>query len=202
MWLVLLDRDGVLNEDRADYVKTPAELNLLPGAAAALARLNRANAKVAVVSNQSAVGRGLIDESMLARIHEKLTASLAAEGASLDAILVAPDAPDAATERRKPGVGMLREAMEKFGADAAATVMIGDSARDLVAAARIGCRRILVRTGHGAHTLMHGVGPECCPFEIVDDLAAAADRLLADRQFAGRPAERGTGGASEAPGVR
>ncbi|MGE0733934.1 MAG: D-glycero-alpha-D-manno-heptose-1,7-bisphosphate 7-phosphatase [Alphaproteobacteria bacterium] len=202
MWLVLLDRDGVLNEDRADYVKIPAELNLLPGAAAAVARLNRANAKVAVVSNQSAVGRGLIDESMLARIHEKLTASLAAEGASLDAILVAPDAPDAATEWRKPGAGMLREAMEKFGAGADATVMIGDSARDLVAAARIGCRRHLVRTGHGAHPLLQGVGLECCPIEIVDDLAAAADRLLADRRVAGRLAERAAGGGAERPGVR
>lgn len=180
MRLVLLDRDGVLNEDRADYVKSPAELILLPGAAAAVARLNRHGAKVAVVTNQSAVGRGIIDTDMLERIHHKMTSQLATDGAHLDAILVAPDAPDAATERRKPGAGMLREAMATFGVDPADTVMIGDSARDLLAAAKAGCRRLLVRGGHGRQTLLAGITGDALPVEIVDDLAAAVDRVLAD----------------------
>lgn len=179
MRLFLLDRDGVLNEDRADYVKTPDELVLLPNAPAAVARLNRNGVKVAVVTNQSAVGRGIIDTVMLERIHHKLTAELAAQGAHVDAVFVAPDAPDAATERRKPGAGMLREAMAAFGVGPADTIMIGDSARDLTAAAKAGCRRLLVRGGHGRHTLLAGLPRDALPVDIADDLAAAVDRVLA-----------------------
>src|SRR5690348_633741 len=96
MRLVLLDRDGVLNADREDSVKTPAELVMLPGAAEAVARLNNAGRLVALVSNQSVVGRGIIDAAMLARIQEKLTGELAGAGAKLDAVFYCPDAPHAA----------------------------------------------------------------------------------------------------------
>ncbi len=177
--MVILDRDGVLNLDRADCVKSPDELILIPDAAEAVARLNRAGIAVAVATNQSVVGRGIIDERMLARIHEKLRVELAKAGAHIDDLRIATDAPDAATERRKPGTGMLREALAKFAADPAESPVIGDALRDLQAAAQLGCPRILVRTGKGVATLAAGVLPALQPVAVYDDLWDAVAALLA-----------------------
>lgn len=176
--LVLLDRDGVLNEDREDYVKSPAELILIPRAAAAVARLNEAGFKVAIVTNQSAVGRGIITQAELNAINGALEAALAEEGAAVDAVYVAPDAPDAATERRKPGPGMLLEALRDFGAEPGETPMIGDTLRDMEAALAAGCPRILVRSGKGRATLASGLPHKVKPLEVVDDLWQAADLLI------------------------
>ena len=176
--LVLLDRDGVLNVNREDYVKHPGELVLLPGAAAAVARLNQAGHRAVVCSNQSAVGRGIIDLAMLERIHAKLRDELAREGARLDDLLVAPDAPNQASDRRKPGPGMLREAMGRYRMGPHETVMIGDSLADMQAATAAGCRRILVRTGHGAETQAKGLPPEVLPVAVYPDLAAAVAALI------------------------
>src|SRR5262249_16728586 len=145
MRLFLLDRDGVLNADRPDSVRSPGELVLLPRAAAAVRRLNGAGRLVAVCTNQSVVGRGIIDEAMLARIHEKLRAELAREGARLDALFHCPDHPRQAGPRRKPAPGMLREAMARFRIAPSETVMIGDALIDLEAAATAGCPPLLVR---------------------------------------------------------
>jgi D-glycero-D-manno-heptose 1,7-bisphosphate phosphatase len=176
--LVLLDRDGVLNEDRPDHVKNPEELTMIPRAARAVARLNAAGHKVALVSNQSGLGRGLYDEEMLARIQEKLEAALRAERGHLDATFICPDAPWAATDRRKPGPGMLREAMDRFRLRGADVIMIGDALRDLEAAAKVGVRRILVRTGKGAVTQAKGLPPHVLPVEVRDDLWDAVTHLL------------------------
>lgn len=181
MRLVLLDRDGVLNEDRPQSVRTPGDLVLLPRAAEAVARLNRAGMRVVVVTNQSIVGRGIIDGAMLDRIHDRLRDELARAGARLDAILVAPDAPDAPTARRKPGDAMLREAMDRFGAIGGETAMIGDALRDLEAAASVGCRRILVRTGKGRATQAAGLPAHVLPVAVHEDLWSAVDALLAAR---------------------
>src|SRR5258706_15640000 len=113
--LVLLDRDGVLNHDRDDYIKSPAELVVYPEAPAAVARLNRAGIKVAVVSNQSAVGRGIITPAQLDAIHASLTARLAAGGAALDALLFAPGAPGRATDPRKPRPRLVAGAPPQVG---------------------------------------------------------------------------------------
>jgi len=176
--LALLDRDGVLNQDRADHVKNPDELVMLPGAAEAVAQLNRAGWKVALVSNQSGLGRGLFDETMFARIQEKLNEGLRAAGGHLDATFVCPDAPWAAGPRRKPAPGMLEDAMRQFRASAGDAVMIGDALRDLEAAAKIGVRRILVRTGKGAATQAAGLPAHVLPTEVHDDLRAAVGALL------------------------
>lgn len=176
--LVLLDRDGVLNHEREGYVKSPDELVLIPGAAAAVARLNRAGHTVAVCTNQSAVGRGLIDEAMLSAIHEALQARLASVGARLDAIFYAADHPDHAGPRRKPGPGMLQEAIARFGAKPEDTVMIGDSLRDLEAAAAAGCRRVLVLTGHGGKFHGEGLPAAVQPVAVYPDLAAAVSALI------------------------
>lgn len=178
MRLVLLDRDGVLNEESTAYIKSPAELIMIPGAAKAVARLNRAGLKVALCTNQSVVGRGIIDMDMLERVHERLMQELAAEGAKVDAIFACTDHPDQATRRRKPGPGMLEEALQQFRATAAETPMIGDNLRDLEAAVALGCPRHLVRTGHGAKTQATGLPASVLPVRVHDDLVAAVACLL------------------------
>ena len=176
--LILLDRDGVLVEEVTDYVKHPGELVMIPGAAAAVARLNRAGHTVAVCTNQSVVGRGIIGLEMLERIHQHLRDLLARDGASLDAIFHCTDAPWAATDRRKPGCGMLQEALARFRADPAETPMVGDSLGDMQAAKAAGCKRVLLRTGHGARTQAAGLPPELAPVAVHADLAAFVDALL------------------------
>ena len=179
--LVLLDRDGVINEDRADFVKSPAELIFIPKALEAIARLNGHGHKLAVVTNQSCIGRGIINEDQLDSIHGKLRDALAKVAGRLDDIIIAPDAPWAATERRKPGPGMLIEAMRKFNMLPAETVLIGDSERDIEAAKSAGCHRILVQTGKGRKTLADGLKRHLMPVHIAADLDEAANFILEGR---------------------
>jgi len=178
--LVLLDRDGVINHDRPDSVKNPDEFQMIEGSAEAIARLNAARHQVAVLTNQSIIGRGVIDQAMFERIHEKLLASLARKNARIDRLYVCPDPPWAATERRKPGAGMLREAMADFGAKPLGTPFVGDALRDLQAAAKIGCPRLLVRTGKGATTQSDGLPGDILPVAVYEDLAAAVSAILGD----------------------
>jgi D-glycero-D-manno-heptose 1,7-bisphosphate phosphatase len=177
--LVLLDRDGVLNEDRQDFVKTPAELVMIPGAASAVARLNAAGHTIAVVSNQSGVGRGVMTDHDLEAVNSTLKRMIEADGGRLDAIFTCSDPPWAATERRKPGPGMLQDALKKFHAAPVEAVMIGDAARDLEAAAVLGIRRILVRTGKGRN-VESNLPSALQPVTVYDDLAAAAEALIAE----------------------
>jgi len=179
--LVMLDRDGVLNCDRPDSVKNPAELAMLEGAAAAVARLNNFGCKVALVSNQSIVGRGIISADMLELIQRHLTDHLARAGARLDGAFICTDPPGPPSQRRKPAPGMLREAMQQFGVTPYQTVMIGDDLRDLQAAAAAGCARILVRSGKGAAVQAAGLPPEVLPVAVHEDLAAAVEALLAEQ---------------------
>jgi D-glycero-D-manno-heptose 1,7-bisphosphate phosphatase len=178
MRLILLDRDGVLNEDRPDFVKSPDELVMIPGAAAAVARLNRAGLKVALCTNQSCVGRGIITVERLERIHEHLREHLAREGGRLDAIYFCPHAPWENCGCRKPAAGMLREALRRFGTDPADAAMIGDGLRDLQAAKATGCARHLVRTGNGTKTQAEGVPHDVLPVAVHDNLAAAVATIL------------------------
>ncbi len=181
MRLVLMDRDGVLNEDRPDFVKHPGELVLIPGAAEAVARLNRAGIKVAVCTNQSCVGRGIVRPDMLEQIHVHLRERLARAGAHVDAIFVCPHAPWERCACRKPAPGLLRDALRRFRADPAEAVMIGDTRRDMEAAAAVGCARHLVRTGQGARTQADGLPRDVLPVAVHDDLAAAVAALLDGR---------------------
>ena len=176
--LVLLDRDGVLNEERPGFVTNPGELVMIAGAAAAVARLSAAGHRTVVVTNQSVVGRGLIDTEMLERIHHKLYDEIARAGGRIETVLACPDPPWAPTARRKPSPGMLREALARFAGEAADTPMIGDSLRDLEAAHAAGCRRVLVRTGNGAATQAAGIPAALAPVAVFDDLAEAVDKLL------------------------
>jgi D-glycero-D-manno-heptose 1,7-bisphosphate phosphatase len=176
--LVLADRDGVLNEDRPHGVRRPQELVLLPGAAEAVRRLNEAGIPIALATNQSIVGRGLITASELDAIHQRLQSELARlAGAKLDLILFAPDHPAHPGPDRKPAPGMLLKAMKQFEVLAEDAVMIGDDCRDIQAAAA-GCRRILVRTGKGTDLEREGIPAALQPVELCDSFADAIQRLL------------------------
>lgn len=174
--LVLLDRDGVLNHDRPDAIKSVAEFVPIAGAAQAVARLNAAGIATALVTNQSILGRGRISWDMFADIQAVLLAGLAAAGGRLDRIYVAPDAPDQATIRRKPGPGMLLEALADFACPADQAVMIGDTVTDAQAAAAAGVRFHLVRTGKGA-SIEASLDP-ALRVAVHDDVSAAIAVIL------------------------
>ncbi len=186
---VFLDRDGTLIADRGPLLD-PRHLELLPGVTAALRRLAAAGYPRILVTNQSAIGRGLLDPAGLERIHAALCAALAAEGAGLEAIYACPDAPPAPGAppespdgRRKPGAGMLVEAARDHGLDLARSWMIGDQTRDTLAGRRAGCRgSLLLRTGQGLAFVDRRTDYD----HVFDDLAAAVDWILA----ADRPPSR------------
>ena len=175
MRLVVLDRDGVLNEDRIDYVKCERELILIPGAAEAVARLNAARMPVALATNQSCIGKGILNEHQLEEIHAALEERLNHAGGWLDAVFFCPD--NHPSPRRKPAPGMLLEAMAMFDANPHETVFIGDALRDLQAAEAAGCRAMLVRTGQGRVT-EGDLGRLNMAVTVHDTLSAAVDYLL------------------------
>jgi len=177
--VVFLDRDGTLNVERDEWLTRPKQLELLPGAAAAVARLNAAGMWVVVVTNQSAIARGLLDDDGLAAIHERLADLLLESGAWLDAVLVCPHGPDDDCDCRKPRPGLLQWAAREMGFDLGAAVMVGDAERDLAAGRAAGCAAtILVRSGQGAAAEADLAGTEAAPTVVVDDLAAAVDWIL------------------------
>lgn len=176
--LVLLDRDGVINVDRADSVKSIDECEMIPHAAHAIARLNQAGIKVCVVTNQSVVGRGIITVQELDAIHDYITQELAKADAHLGAILACYDTPDNPTHRRKPNAGMLHEAMQMFDAKPDETIMIGDALTDLQAAASAGVACALVRTGKGMETERCALPETLKLVTVFDDLAQAIDHYL------------------------
>lgn len=176
--LILLDRDGVINVDREDSVKSISEFIFMPGIAESIARLNKSGKKVAVITNQSCVGRGIITERQLMEIHAHMTGRLKEQGAHIDAIYFAPDHPDRATPRRKPGGQMLIEAFSDFGVAAADSIMVGDALRDLQAAKNAGCDSILLRTGRGAETEKDPLIASVKPLRIFNTISEATDYLL------------------------
>jgi D-glycero-D-manno-heptose 1,7-bisphosphate phosphatase len=176
MRLFLLDRDGVVVVNRSDNIKSPAQLDLIPGSAEAIARLNSAGWSVALCTNQPEVGRGAMTKLQLDTVHEALKERLAEAGARLDLILCCTSIRKCPA--RKPAAGMLRRALAQFGAVAAETPFVGDQADDLKAAFHAGCRRALVRTGLGRKTLAQGLPAWLAPVDIYDGLAQAVDREL------------------------
>lgn len=148
---VILDRDGVLNREppQRGYVLSRAEFHWLPGALEALALMHSAGLRLSVASNQSAVGRGLMSLAQLEDIMAHMRAQAAAAGGPLDAVFFCPHAPGQHCECRKPAPGLLRQAVEASGVDAAATLVAGDDVRDVEAAVAAGLTPVLLRTGKG-----------------------------------------------------
>ncbi len=177
MKLIILDRDGVINQDSAAYIKSPQEWRPIPGSLNAISRLNQAGFHVIVATNQSGIGRGLFDMAALNAIHEKMHKALAQAGARVDAIFFCPHAADDNCNCRKPRPGMLDDIAHRLNTDLAGVPMIGDSLRDLQAAAIAKAAPMLVLTGKGKKTQRAGGLPPGTP--IFPDLANAVDALVA-----------------------
>jgi len=171
---VILDRDGVINEDSDEFIKSPEEWIAIEGSLEAIAKLNHAKVKVFVASNQSGIARKLLDYNTLHAIHQKMLAELAQHGGHLDGIFICPDLEG---ECRKPNPGMLVEIEKRTHLSLQKAPFIGDSQRDVQAAIAHGSQPVLVRTGNGSVTAQSEQLPRNIP--IYDDLTEAVDSLLA-----------------------
>lgn len=178
MRLIILDRDGVINQDSDAFIKSPAEWIPIPGSLEAIARLNQAGYRVVVATNQSGIARGLFDVTTLNAIHQKLHAAAHHAGAEVDAIFYCPHAADDNCDCRKPKPGMLQTVASRFSVSLKGVPNVGDSLRDLQAGYGVGCVPYLVLTGKGQRTRDKGGLP---PGTLVfPDLASVVDSLLKD----------------------
>ncbi len=180
MKICILDRDGTINADSAEYIKSPEEWQPLPGALEAIARINHAGWHVVVVTNQSGLGRGLFDVATLNAMHTKMHSMLAAVGARVDAIFYCPHAPEDVCRCRKPEPGLFEQISERYGVDIKGFPTVGDSPRDLIAGAAAGCVPHLVLTGKSAGLKGRALPAEFPADTVVHaDLSAFADYLVA-----------------------
>lgn len=177
MKLIVLDRDGVINIDSDQFIKSPDEWKPIPGSLEAIARLNESGWRVVVASNQSGVGRGLFDMDTLNAINEKMTKAIGQVGGRLDAIFFCPHSADSTCDCRKPRPGMFVQIAERFNVDMKGVPVVGDSLRDLQAGVAVGCQPYLVLTGKGAKTQADPALPEGTL--VFPDLAAVAAQLTA-----------------------
>ena len=177
--LVILDRDGTLNYESDEYIKSPEEWKALPGALEAVGRLNHAGYHVVLATNQSGLGRGLMDVASLNSIHKQMFKQLAAVGGRIDAIFYCPHTPEDACTCRKPLPGLLDRVAERFGIDIKDVPFVGDSLRDMQAAEAAGCVPHLVLTGK-SEALRGSPLPPTFPerTQMHTDLHAFVDVLL------------------------
>lgn len=183
MPLIVLDRDGVINEDSADYIRGPADWHPIPGSLKAIAALSRAGYTIAIATNQSGLGRGYFGLDELEAIHAGLCQQVEKEGGLIAGIFYCPHVPQDGCQCRKPGTGMLAAMEAELGLSPRGAVFIGDSIKDLQAARAYGCQPVLVRTGKGAATLTalragEASVPEPDTIPVYDDLAAATREIL------------------------
>lgn len=177
--LVILDRDGVINRESSDFVKSADEWLPLQGSIEAIALLSKAGFSVAIASNQSGLARGLFDMSALDEMHGKLHSLVADAGGRIDHIAICPHGPDDNCACRKPLPGLLQQIGDEFKVSLADAPVIGDSLRDLQAARSVHARPILVRTGNGRKT-EDSLPDELSTIEVYDDLGAAVTALLGE----------------------
>lgn len=176
MTVVLLDRDGVINRNRDDYVKTVDELVFIPGALEGLARLHEAGITTVIVSNQAGVGRGIIDPDELERINEKLLNTIAEHGGEISGIYYCLHRKDELCSCRKPEPGLLQQASKDLGFDLADAYFVGDAESDIECGSRVGCRTVFVLTGR---TALDEVDRwQVKPDYIASDLSQAVDWIL------------------------
>ena len=177
--LVILDRDGVINRDSSDFVKSADDWIPLDGSILAIAALSKAGFTIAIASNQSGLARGLFEQAALDTMHEKLHGLVSAAGGCVDRIVVCPHAPGDGCDCRKPKAGMLYEIAKHYAVSLHGVPIIGDSLRDLQAAVAAQARPILVRTGNGQQTA-EKLPAELAEIDVYENLAAAATALLAE----------------------
>lgn len=172
---LFLDRDGVIIENRMDYVKSLGEVDFIPGALEALARISRHGERIVIITNQSAVGRGLLTSITLDAIHGYMLEHIRAAGGRIDGIYVCPHHPDDNCDCRKPAPGLLLRAARELGIDLSSSVLIGDNLTDVLAARAVGVKPILVSTGLGATQPLSTLST---PVLRCHDLAQAVEVLL------------------------
>lgn len=178
MKLIVLDRDGVINEDSDEFVKSAEEWIPLPGSIEAIARLSQAGWKVAVATNQSGLARGLFDTKTLESMHTKLKQCVIEQGGQVDLIVYCPHGPDDECDCRKPNPGLFRQIAQHYGMSMLTGIpVVGDTLRDLTAGIALGCTPYLVKTGKGEQTLQKPL-PEGT--QVFADLAAVVQHLLQD----------------------
>lgn len=176
MKLIILDRDGVINHDSDQFIKSPDEWKPIEGSLEAVARLNQWGWRVVLASNQSGIGRGLFGMDTLNAINDKMIKSLAQVGGRLDAIFFCPHPADSTCDCRKPKPGMFIQIAERFNVDLAGVPAVGDSLRDLQAGIAVGCKPYLVLTGKGQKT---SEDPELPPGTLIHaDLASVVADLV------------------------
>lgn len=173
--VVILDRDGVINDDSPNYIKTADEWRPIPGSLDAIARFKQAGWRVAIASNQAGIARGVILRADLDAIHARMRATITGAGGSIDYLTYCPHAPEDHCNCRKPAPGMLYEIARELGVELADVPFIGDKTSDIEAARRAGARPVLVRSGHG-ETSEATLG-QASDVTVFDDLAAAASTL-------------------------
>lgn len=178
MKAVFLDRDGVLNEDQEDYVKSWDEFIWIKGAQEAIKKLNLANLLVIVVTNQSSIGRGIIPSTIVENIHENIQRELEQTGAWIDAFYYCPARPEEGSIFRKPQPGMLLQAQKEHQIELENSYLIGDSFSDIETGHKVGCKTILVLTGKGKDQLANMTSNAVKPHVIVQDLSEAVKVIL------------------------
>lgn len=176
--LIILDRDGVINEDSDAFIKSVEECHLIAGSVDAIVRLSDAGYQVVVATNQSGIARGLLDEFELAQIHQYITTQIEEAGGRIEAFVYCPHGPDDNCDCRKPKPGLLEKIAAEFGLPLSGCAFVGDSLRDLQAAQAAGCEPILVLTGKGEQTLLTGLPAELESTRIFKDLSAFVEAQL------------------------
>jgi D-glycero-D-manno-heptose 1,7-bisphosphate phosphatase len=177
MKLVILDRDGVINVDSDQFIKSPEEWKPIPGSLEAIARLNHMGYRVVVASNQSGIGRGLFDMAALNAINEKMYKALSQAGGRIDALFYCPHPAEGNCTCRKPKPGMFEDIARRFNTSLAKVPGIGDSLRDMQAAAASGAQPVLVLTGKGSKTRAAGGLPD--DTRVFQDLSDAVRAIIA-----------------------
>jgi D-glycero-D-manno-heptose 1,7-bisphosphate phosphatase len=177
MKLVILDRDGVINFDSDQYIKSPAEWRPIPGSIEAIARLHQGGFRIAVATNQSGIGRGLFDMATLNAINDKMMEMVFRQGGRIDALFFCPHTATEECGCRKPKTGMLEEIAARFHTELKGCFLVGDSLKDLQAAAAVGAQPVLVLTGKGQRTRADGDLPR--KTLVFADLAEAARHITA-----------------------
>ena len=175
--LIILDRDGVINEDSDNYIKSAEEWRPIPGSLEAIARLTQAGYTIVVATNQSGIGRQFLDDYALAQIHQLMCRSVEEAGGTLHGIFFCPHHPDDGCGCRKPAIGLFTQIECEFATSVRDVAFVGDSLSDVTAARLAGCRPVLVRTGKGERTLLEAGEHELDNVQICDSLASFVDTL-------------------------
>lgn len=178
MRIIILDRDGVINQDSDDYIKSVDEWQPIEGSIEAISKLSQAGIKVVIATNQSGLARGLFDEIELAKMHQKMCELVELAGGTVDGVFYCPHLPADNCQCRKPKPGLIASIEKEFNCSAKNAYFIGDSLKDIQAARAAGCTPILVKTGKGLITLEKSPAEELANVQVFDNLLGAVNALI------------------------